>query len=527
MQEITSFIPEAYEKDFNIEAEAFQTEFSFLLNKQYAQVNSIINETVPNYLYGIKLLKIKNEIYQFFQSKLLSLIKHYNGTDTIDSLLKIFTSINTIIEEKEALMTRFITMLSDKISNSTLNESNAKELGVLRSKLNEKAAHNNILEQENKSLKEKFEKLERENKTILYKCFDKAKMIQMNKSFNNSSSPKEETKFNFNASSSNGFMSTLNQQMIPRVVSKECLLEIIKEIYNSKMIANNKCRSNNEPIDTLEHHMYKYLNQKYGLKRITLEYVAGIIQAIKDYSIDNSEICLFGKILRNELEESSITLLSKIKESVSDALIYFLQQKNKAKNLEEIRLMANNVKNGLIEEELWNKIIDFLFISNKNDRESIKNKIHSFIKNIMNESIQKKATELNNRSISSYKQMKQERILIEEISNYQKKISYTDLLNIILAFHIRTRAKYLNNFQKAFALYDKDRNGIINEDDFCSLITLLDIYPKEIINAKLDLFLNELPLQNQYSFSEIVDLLENDRISKTLSAMDAIAMKSS
>lgn len=122
--------------------------------------------------------------------------------------------------------------------------------------------------------------------------------------------------------------------------------------------------------------------------------------------------------------------------------------------------------------------------------------------------------------------MKQEKMLIDEISSYQKKIAYNDLLDIVLSFHIRTRDKYLKNFQKTFAIYDKDKNGVISEDAFCSLIIGLDIYPKEVINAKLDLFLNQLPQHNCYSFSEIVDLLENDRVSQTLSAMDSIAMKS-
>lgn len=49
----------------------------------------------------------------------------------------------------------------------------------------------------------------------------------------------------------------------------------------------------------MEHYMYTYLNQKYGLKKIILEWATNIISAIKAYSVFDSDVALFGKILRN------------------------------------------------------------------------------------------------------------------------------------------------------------------------------------------------------------------------------------
>lgn len=53
----------------------------------------------------------------------------------------------------------------------------------------------------------------------------------------------------------------------------------------------------------MELHMYTYLNQKYGLKNLIIEWATSIINAIKKYAGDDNDIAVFGKILRNECDE--------------------------------------------------------------------------------------------------------------------------------------------------------------------------------------------------------------------------------
>ena len=43
--------------------------------------------------------------------------------------------------------------------------------------------------------------------------------------------------------------------------------------------------------------MYTYLNQKYGLKNLIIEWAASIINGIKTYLKDDHDVALFGKIL--------------------------------------------------------------------------------------------------------------------------------------------------------------------------------------------------------------------------------------
>jgi hypothetical protein len=72
-------------------------------------------------------------------------------------------------------------------------------------------------------------------------------------------------------------------------------------------------------METLEAHMYTYLNQKYGLKPMTVEWAMSIVNGIKKYGQDDAEVAAFGKILRNELEEDFVEVLRKTKATIRQA----------------------------------------------------------------------------------------------------------------------------------------------------------------------------------------------------------------
>lgn len=69
-------------------------------------------------------------------------------------------------------------------------------------------------------------------------------------------------------------------------------------------------------METLEAHMYTYLNQKYGLKPITVEWAMSIVNGIKKFGQDDMEVAVFGKILRNEIEEDFAENLKKVRQSI-------------------------------------------------------------------------------------------------------------------------------------------------------------------------------------------------------------------
>ena len=88
-----------------------------------------------------------------------------------------------------------------------------------------------------------------------------------------------------------------------RVLTLKQLRDTISDMYAQKVKFDKKCEENKMPRETMEQYMYTYLNQKYGLKNLIIEWAAAIINGIKSYLREDHDVALFGKILKNECDE--------------------------------------------------------------------------------------------------------------------------------------------------------------------------------------------------------------------------------
>lgn len=74
-------------------------------------------------------------------------------------------------------------------------------------------------------------------------------------------------------------------------------------MYTQKTKFDKKQQDSKAPCETMEQYMYTYLNQKYGLKALIVEWAASIITAVKTYLKKDHDVTLFAKILKNECDE--------------------------------------------------------------------------------------------------------------------------------------------------------------------------------------------------------------------------------
>jgi hypothetical protein len=49
----------------------------------------------------------------------------------------------------------------------------------------------------------------------------------------------------------------------------------------------------------MHQYLFIYLNQKYGLKSLTIEAANSLVEGVKSYAGEDNDIAVFGKILRN------------------------------------------------------------------------------------------------------------------------------------------------------------------------------------------------------------------------------------
>ena len=96
--------------------------------------------------------------------------------------------------------------------------------------------------------------------------------------------------------------------------------DVIFEIYESKAKFDQKYMEAKLPRETMEQHMYTYLNQKYGLKNLIIEWASAIINGIKKFSHEDNDIAVFGKILRNECDEEFRLVQAQVKNTIQELL---------------------------------------------------------------------------------------------------------------------------------------------------------------------------------------------------------------
>ena len=90
--------------------------------------------------------------------------------------------------------------------------------------------------------------------------------------------------------------------------------------------------------------MYTYLNQKYGLKSLIIEWASTIINGVRTYLKDDHEVTLFGKILKNECDEEFRFIQMHVKETLQNLLKILLREKYHLKSEGEIAQMCENVQ---------------------------------------------------------------------------------------------------------------------------------------------------------------------------------------
>jgi hypothetical protein len=244
-------------------------------------------------------------------------------------------------------------------------------------------------EEERQYLLEKIERLEKENKQMTEKMLKNAREI-INSSHTGNTIHKEDQSFhNFHevVNKTKHVNQSHNHSTVgpvgSRVLTIKMMKDIINEIYASKVDFDKKCLENKMPRETMEQHMYTYLNQKYGLKNLIIEWATSIINGIKMYSSEDSDICLFGRILRNELEEDSRLVINRLKSTIADLLSYYLKTKNPLKSNGDIKDIQSFKQTSFLTEEEWIFIVKYVYESE--DMQNLLNRIKDFIrKNLPN-----------------------------------------------------------------------------------------------------------------------------------------------
>ena len=534
--QIYSIVSEKLKNINKDQSELFLHDFEILLKSEIQKINNCVEINSPNYIYATKVLDSELKILNFFHENYLKYLKINN--EEIYNVIQIISSHTNEISNKIVdIINRLypkIDELSNKFNQIFFNQENQY--------MKDKELIMKNLEDENNLLREKLENLESENKLMIEKLFNSAQLL-VNKGVNvlpktitrNNNAYKNLNFQNMNSLKKNSSTISINNnnntiQQTPygnRVFTLKMMKDVINDIYNSKVDFDKKCDNNQMPHETLEQHMYTYLNYKYGLKNIIIEWATNIINGIKSFSSEDSEVCLFGKILRNEIEEDSRLFLPMLKANFLNVLTLLYRRNFPLKNNCDIdNLINQKIKSSLTYDEC-KEILYNLYEENDANylEQKVIEKINQKKENLLNKPIQEKRIERRK------KLTRDELLLIgQQKEENCNTVSYNFLLRICHEFQIKIREKYLKNFVKLFKTIDEDNNGIINEEEFIELVKSLKIYNEENLEENIERLLNTIdPYSNkQITFSECVSLFSMEQCpnieNQKLSIMDKVCI---
>lgn len=503
--------------------------------------NKSIGEILFNCIFksGERLVNLVNNLYPKIEEKTDGLRTQLeeawksaedngdfeNKFNEMKKLKDIIAGENEIIKMKLEKLENENKIILEKLLNNNMNIDNNIDSNnnlKINNPLNSKSSNNNSNKNNLLSKEDSNKLINVESKIILendnnINITNDNNVYNINNTNNTNNNLNRNSTQNLLSSSSKQFLSDTKKEMniiTPKILSIKMTKDIMNEIYNSKTNYDQKCYENKIPRETLEQHMYTYLNQKYGLKNLTIEWASSIINAIKIYSNEDCDINLFGKILRNEQEEDSRLVIENLKNNISELLEYYLRSKNPFKSKVDIKKMLENKKENFLNEEEWKGIINYIYLPE--DAQIIENKIINFIQkqnekitgplslyaqtgvgpteifnSTSSNNILNNLSTFGNLSNANFNNLKSNntnsmnylfshhgstrKLSREELFNLTRlkeelNIQYKDFIRLLCIYQIKNRDKYLKNFVNLFRKYDSDLDGILNENEFIGLI---------------------------------------------------------
>ena len=475
------------------------------------ELSEVLKQKHASHIVHTHMLRAKFELYRICQQKLNDFFATKNKTagkllketnSLMDSFFKDLVSLVFAVHPKYEDKLKSMKEDMDKAMKETNDLLEAAEQieKESHSHKDQKEKFKAKYQQEIEELKQEVETLQEENKKYLELIIKQSK--------NNADSalggkvqedrirPAQKPPAALNTSPFG-----VSQAISSRTLTLRQLKEVIEEIYTSKAKFDQKCADGKMPRETMEKHMYTFLNQKYGLKGLIIEWASAIIAGIKKYSAEDNDVAVFGKILRNECDEEFRFVQVQVKETAAELLKMHLRGKFSLKSNADITEMTKQKMQSFLEEDEWVDIVKYMY--NESDSELIISSIQEAIH-------QKKYSETSPQKAKTTRE--EEQLRKEKQRASQGRIAYTDFLKIILDFQLKGHEKFLCKFIQLFRKVDSDNNGIINEYEFRELVSYINLgfdQEEEVFRLLqiVDPYKNE-----QITFSECVAVFSSETI---------------
>jgi hypothetical protein len=315
-----------------------------------------------------------------------------------------------------------------------------------------------------------------------------------------------------------------------RVMTLNECKETIEKIIEGKRTMNAKVLENanigNNPVmvlETIEQYYYRSLEQKYGLRNLAVEHAGVLLSSVEKYYEEDNSIHVFLKIFKNEVEEDFWIVQNDLTKSIRDLMAVQIMGRYPNKDQSSLNILLDQKKNGVLTENEWTDITNYLYSSSDSMAVGI------ILKRLAREAMKAKGQgKESSKSISDPKRLgyispSVHKSVISSKLNHENdgkdylaarvilNLSFVSFLKCVLDFQVsflniiifvinnyhynfvifhiqlRSHVQYLDFFRKTFEHFDTDLDGVLNVNEFKGTFfneisyTLISLFTKHIL----------------------------------------------
>ncbi|KAG1702494.1 hypothetical protein DVH05_009444 [Phytophthora capsici] len=154
---------------------------------------------------------------------------------------------------------------------------------------------------------------------------------------------------------------TAPQAVSVRNLSLKQLVDLINCVYASKIKYDIRATTASAPRETMEQHLYTYLNTRFGLPKLIVDYASAIWKAAEYFARRDNDAAVFVALLRNRLDEGFLEIKRKLQSALVELLRAFFSAKYPLKPGKAIAALVQTRIEGQIYEDEWRNLLTYLY----------------------------------------------------------------------------------------------------------------------------------------------------------------------
>ncbi len=320
-----------------------------------------------------------------------------------------------------------------------------------------------------------------------------------------------------------------NGQRLRPLSLHECT-DLIGRIYESKFSINQKVGVGltSNPGETMEHHVYNFLEKKYGVRSLAIPRAAMLVNAMERYAEESNVVAVFQKIFCNEVQEGFKQISDTLESTIYNLLVHQVEDEHKPKRsqhnfqaraeLERERKIAleNKLVNG-IEEHDWVEITRSIYQGADAKALCVLLKRLAVEETERNPKLDANTNVLMAAESRGYRSKSYDYLRSTVPKKPTPKLQYKTMVKCILDFHLTVQEDYLKSFKGAFMKVDSDNDGILTPLEFRDLFDDIRNPTLRSANAiKQQRTMDKLDTKKEdelfFSCLEVADRQNTDRI---------------